>query len=415
MHNAAARTGLLPRGARFEQGVKAGAVKRPMALKGRRSGRCSSGLAVALLLFLGSACGPTLPAPFASKAASVPTASPTDAPALTPNPEKRATTGWIAFFNENNVWLIHPDGSGLQQITHNPTTAANDTHDTRKMRWSPDGKSLAFSEGGAINILNMGTLTTTQLIDDSLGGFDWSTTGAQMVYDVPMHVEVGRGTYVNSGLWVVNPLSGVRTLLVKTSDEIPAIFDPQWSFDGTHVIFRYPGGYEMRGFGAAEISTGEPTQVAFVGGAGTGGCSWRTHATMIACIDYVREEGYKPAVLLMEGDGMLRYRIPIPEEARKPFLGPWSPDGSKLAVLYTNGTIDANNVQRMTDLLYVDTGYFQTLGRGYATDWSPDGRWIVTEDYAEASQAALLQMHVVDTQSGHAFPLSDGQLAVWQP
>lgn len=171
----------------------------------------------------------------------------------------------------------------------------------------------------------------------------------------------------------------------------------------------------MRGFGAAEISTGELTQVAFVGGAGTGGCSWRTHATMIACIDYVREEGYKPAVLLMEGDGMLRYRIPIPEEARKSSLGPWSPDGSKLAVLYTNGTIAANNVQRMTDLLYVDTGYFQTLGRGYATDWSRDGRWIVTEDYADASQATLLQMHVVDTQSGHAFPLSDGQLAVWQP
>ncbi len=52
---------------------------------------------------------------------------------------------WIAFVNKNNVWLIHPDGSGLRQITTNPFPSDSQDLGIGTLRWSPDGNLLAYS------------------------------------------------------------------------------------------------------------------------------------------------------------------------------------------------------------------------------------------------------------------------------
>ena len=49
---------------------------------------------------------------------------------------------WIAFYStrsgKSEIWIINPDGSGLQQLTHGSDGEAS------YLVWSPDGKRLAF-------------------------------------------------------------------------------------------------------------------------------------------------------------------------------------------------------------------------------------------------------------------------------
>ena len=86
--------------------------------------------------------------------------------------------GWIAFVNNNNVWLIHPNSDGLKQVTTNPITGDNGDI---KIRWSPDGQKLAFSQSSHLYVLDIATFTSTLLVDFTRGGFDWSVTSKQII------------------------------------------------------------------------------------------------------------------------------------------------------------------------------------------------------------------------------------------
>ena len=66
----------------------------------------------------------------------------TDAPQPDYDPVWSPTGEWIAFVSErtgnDEIWIVHPDGTGLKQLTHN--TWEWDKHPS----WSPDGKRIVF-------------------------------------------------------------------------------------------------------------------------------------------------------------------------------------------------------------------------------------------------------------------------------
>ncbi len=66
----------------------------------------------------------------------------TDSPQPDYDPVWSPTGEWIAFVSErtgnDEIWIIHPDGTGLKQLTHN--TWEWDKHPS----WSPDGKQIVF-------------------------------------------------------------------------------------------------------------------------------------------------------------------------------------------------------------------------------------------------------------------------------
>jgi Tol biopolymer transport system component len=54
----------------------------------------------------------------------------------------------IAFRRGRSIWLVHPDGTALRQLTRG--TCDGDAHPS----WAPDGRRLVFSHGDGIWVVN---------------------------------------------------------------------------------------------------------------------------------------------------------------------------------------------------------------------------------------------------------------------
>ena len=337
----------------------------------------------------------------------------------TPNvsANKPSSEGWIAFVNKNNVWLIHPDGSGLKQVTNNSPTTNNDVNNNDiKIKWSHDGQKLAFSQSNRLYVIDIATFTSKLLVDDTAGGFDWSLTSKQIIYDDVEKQGNKPFDYSNNGFWVINVDNGNKQHIIKTSNDVSAILDPQWSPEGSHVIFSGPGAFEAGGSYVTEIGTSNFTTI-FAGGnaAAMDSCNWSTRELIISCIKQDEHHENNLEIFLLDGNGNSIREILLPEGLGFPSVGPWSPDGKKLSIGYISGTLDDNNLHDMTYILSLDTGEFQSIGPGRASDWSPDEQWIVTWNESYSGDHNPFIMMIVNTSSGQSFPLIEGMLPVWQP
>jgi len=324
----------------------------------------------------------------------------------TPTASSPPSEGWIAFVNKNNVWLIHPDGSGLKQVTDNPPTTNNDAdiNDIR-IKWSPDGQKLAFSQGGHLYVLDIATFTSTLLVEDTEGGFDWSPTSKQIVYDTKVI-----GNRDNNGMWLINIETGNKRQIVKPSADLLATIGPQLSSEGSHLIFSWPS-FEASGYDVIDLNTGKYINLPVQGN--SGGCEWAPNALLIACTREIPNSnapyGEEPneVVLLDQNANVLR-EFPLDTTTNWNYWEVWSPDGKKLAIGYLP------NEQSQTKLLSLDTGDFNVFASGAPLDWSPDENWILTWD-AESSWNTPRHISVVNVNFGTSYLLSEGMLASWQP
>ncbi len=363
-------------------------------------------LLIALLLVLMLACDTGTVLPFFASTAT-PSAGPTQFPGPstfgTAATYKPSPAGWIAFVNEDNLWLIHPDGSGLKQITQNSATATVSGKGGFNLRWSPDGKMLGYAVGGVLTVLDIGSLQTTVRANSTEGGFNWSANGDQIVYDGPVKADAS-GKPTNNGLWVVDVESGRTRPLLASSLGYAAMLDPQWSFDGSRLIFSEPEGAKPGGTHLLNIVTSKVTDLSTQPRA----CSWAPKAMLMACMNANPTGGQAPSLAILDQDGKENLDAVLPTGHFELALGPWSPDGTKLAIVYS---ADAGGSQQMTDVFSLDSADLKPLGPGRAIDWSPDGRWILLQ-MAAGSAAPFT---VTNTTSGLSSTLSDGTTAAWQP
>ncbi|MEW6027873.1 MAG: prolyl oligopeptidase family serine peptidase [Chloroflexota bacterium] len=118
---------------------------------------------------------------------------------------------WIAFLSQrteyNNVWLVHPDGTGLHQLTRL-------NQDVDDIAWSPDGKRLACT-------VNRRGRLDLALIDAESGEVT--------------ELRVGRGVYAR----------------------------PQWGPDGSFLTVEYEDPVTPPDFYRIEVPGGESTQLTF--------------------------------------------------------------------------------------------------------------------------------------------------------
>lgn len=369
-------------------------------------------LAFVLLFALACDLGSFLPAAAPSKAPSAGSpAAPFAGPSTTgtPAPFRPSAAGWIAFVNQNNIWLIHPDGSGLKQITRNPAASGPATGGFN-LRWSPDGRSLAYTYGGVLSVLDIGSLATTVRATATAGGFDWSSNAEQIIYDGPLTTGAS-GQPSNKGLSVTDVASGQTESLAESSSRAPAMIAPLWSFDSSHVIFSEPQGARPGGIHLLDLLTGNLMDL-MPGSSAGASCIWSRLEVLIACLDGSPAQGQAPGVVFFDGNGKQTRTIPLPAGHLHAHLGPWSADGKRLAIVYSP---DAGSSQVMTDILTLDSGEFRALGPGRASGWSSDGRWIVMEDLSSPGAQIPEPLTVVNTTSGLSSSLASGLSAVWQP
>ena len=332
---------------------------------------------------------------------------------LTPTPTEAlpSSEGWIAFVNQSNVWLIHPDGSGLTQITKNPFPVKNDySNNDIKIEWSPDGRKLAILlKSGELYIFDMQGLSITMLTDDVESDFDWSLSGKQIIYDTKTKYDNVTLNSYNQGLWIINVDNGNKRQIVSPTKDVTALTAPQWSSDNKYIIFDYPSGFEFGGFGIVEVGTTDFVRILTAGNFSPYSCSWIPSKPVVSC-GYVAP-GIDPEIIFVDIKGNIIEKYTIPLEMRGGSIGPWSYFGEYLAVSYSKGTLAENTVHGLTGVFSMLTRSFQPLALGRPSDWSPNGDWLLTEEWAYGIET----MRMVNVKTGEEYPFVKGMSARWQP
>lgn len=239
---------------------------------------------------------------------------------------------WLAFESDMtgnwDIWLIHRDGTGLKQITH-------ESSNERFASWSPDGTRLAFAS-------------------DRSGNWDiWSLN-------------------VNG--------TGPRQLTRFNGLDIA----PVWSPDGKRIAFVSSRSMDVLVW-VMDADGGNVQGMPNIR-CGDWVSAWGPDARSVAAVSSMRG---KSDIWVIDTQARTIKQLTQKTETRRDFLPAWSPDGTRIAfVSERNGRRDiwmmdrdGNNERRIGkgvlgthELKYnVDKQVFDGLSFLYLS-WSPDGR-----------------------------------------
>ena len=268
-----------------------------------------------------------------------------------------------------NIWRVNTDASGLTPIT-NVTAIGADNSDPQ---WSPDGATVVFASSRSLDGTDAVSPNDTPniwLVNADGSGLtplthatalyaanmrpQWSPDGTRVVFDSPRNLDGTDTGSVNSSfnIWRVNSDGSALTPLTTVTRPQADNFAPQWSPDGGKVVF-----YSWRKL--------DGTDAPSLGGVFN---IWRVDA---------------------DGTGLTPLTNATAPEAHS-FEPQWSPDNTKLAFYSErklDGTDAANlNLTRNIWVVNADgTGLApltRTTARGAdstAPQWSPDGSRIAFE------------------------------------
>jgi Tol biopolymer transport system component len=132
----------------------------------------------------------------------------------------------------SDIYIVHPDGSGLTNLTNNPG------HDINPF-WSPDGKRIAFQSDrtGLMQVFvidangsNVVQLTNNEVNHELMSEHSpWSPDGKMLLF-----TEWGAPDAKKWKLFAIGGDGKEKTLLA----EVPPLYtSPSWSPDGKHVAF----------------------------------------------------------------------------------------------------------------------------------------------------------------------------------
>jgi Tol biopolymer transport system component len=169
-------------------------------------------------------------------------AGPTTAPASASTSD--AST-WIAFDRANgrdgyDLFLVHPDGSGLQQLAPG---------DLQVPRWSPDGEWIAVAsvhDNGARvlpALVHADGSEYHELEPDptlSLGAGAWTPDGMQIAFESWDDADPTR-----AGVYLARPIEGTQLRRIVDRSAVPGGFSP----DGSRLAFAADGGSDRRNLG----------------------------------------------------------------------------------------------------------------------------------------------------------------------
>lgn len=157
--------------------------------------------------------------------------------------DKCDNKSYASFYQDSSgFWLINKDGTNLRRVTTFPLSTP---------AWSPDGKWIAFSNGGVIykmsfDGVNFDTTNIIALTDANSNHFtpSWSPTGDTIYFesntDAPPHTDF-------YSIWKMAENGSNQTLITDTSIAVSNGDDrtPFCTSDNQLIHFRYPKGSQQ--------------------------------------------------------------------------------------------------------------------------------------------------------------------------
>jgi Tol biopolymer transport system component len=223
--------------------------------------------------------------------------------------------------NEQNLYMINDDGSGILNLTNNPTRIL--------YAWSPDGTRIAFSTrwNGNDDIYTMSAdgsdlvqLTFESMFDTSP---TWSPDGTRIAF-----------ASNRDGSWEIYSMTADGSDVTRLTDMTVDAYKPVWSPDGSRIAFT-------------------------------------------TSLTYSEFEVY---VMNVDGSNLTR----LTENSSHDRFSDWSPDGLKVLIVSdrdhpgTEGNFDIYVV----DIFSLNTLRLTTNGYKNNASWAPMGDKIAYSDYA---------------------------------
>jgi Tol biopolymer transport system component len=308
------------------------------------------------------------------------------------NPDWSAKGGLIALQcyagGTFHIWTMHPDGSGLKQITHGHG-------DDRDPHISPDGKTIAFSsdragvEGGTHEVgsydiwtvdIATGSLKRITSSPEDEWGPAWTPDGASIAFVSGVGIQ-------GAAIKLVDVTSGKESTLVSVKPEAGKVEAPSFSPDGRKLAYvRFNGAGMFLDSAHLEVIPAGGGDSLYEGKATDTfpfAAVWRTNGEL-----YYTGDGKILKTNLLDGtETSVAFTAPIP--AYKPEYTPkkydfdstaahaikgiyspaLSPDGKTIAFVALN-QVYVMPVGGKPMAITSDTFYKQ------GPAWSPDGKWL---------------------------------------
>ena len=290
------------------------------------------GLVLVVIVLLGFACN--------GGGEALRTATPSPSPSATATPQATATPTAAAEYppkvslTERGVYLIHPDGTGLRNLTPG--------EESRYMfHWSPDGSRIAVvgnrGDGGRVSVIDVDGAA-------ELTVFDASGWGLERWIGLPLWSPDGRQLAVSAGPYGAT-VAGWHTYLVNAdgSREPIDLFEGWrlgWSPDGSALAFveRSDKGVTLKTFDLESH-----TATVIERGLALHDFAWSPDSQRMAYRIQPRLTASEEVVVI-DRDGWNR-RV-IAERGSRP---EWSPDGKYLAFIDPTGWVTVSEVATSAD------------------------------------------------------------------
>jgi Tol biopolymer transport system component len=279
-----------------------------------------------------------------------PTVFKTAAPSLTPTEDVLKSLGKIAFFHNNNLYTMRPDGSELTQVLALEEMALG-------VSWSPNGKRLVYGVGYQIAIANAngsGHYSITGKGDRNISSLDpdWSPDGAWIAYITDKSLRENPNSPFRFADLFLMRTDGTGARNLSPNQPIHS-GNPDWSPDGQWIAFRYgdqihittPGGGTPRPLTTDAICENDNP-------------SWSPDGTRIA-FDHIC--GKRSQIYIMSVDEpKTMTAVTHATSTWGASHSTWSPDGQYIAY-----SLDGD-----VCIMGVEKKYSRCLTKGDEPDWS---------------------------------------------
>lgn len=259
----------------------------------------------------------------------------------------------VAFFKDNDIWVVNVDGSNLQQVTTDGAAKSS-------LRWLPDGQTLTYISGRCLQsvhfmtkvITSLGCFNSSSLVE----GFEVSPDGRYFAISVDRITYIG--TFDPAALTPVTNFSQLRPLSDCVTFSRSATQYLRWSADMSRIAIMVigvsPGGLASDTIQLLKFECGNNNPInydQFPGGRFTlpkysqlrkfQDFGWDGR-DLFALVDYVRNDGFgdlfiyntstKRAAVEIDPLNGCCYRDPM-----------WSPDGMSFVFAWQDQSLGSVN------------------------------------------------------------------------